>query len=46
MKIDFSHNLKPKIDLDQILSENFLENRLVRFVHEFAKSVIEIKNEV
>ena len=46
MRIDFSHDPKPKTDLGGTSSKNPLRDGLVRPMHKFAKSVIKTSSKV
>ena len=46
MRIDLSHDLKPRIDLGEILGKNPLGDGLVRPARKFAKSVTETNSKV
>lgn len=46
MKIDLSHDSKPRTDLDRTSGKNLLEDKLVKPAREFVKSVIETNSKV
>lgn len=46
LKVVFSHNLTSKIDLIGISGKSPLENRLVRLIYKFSKSIIETSSKV